>query len=138
MWLRAGCLGCLMAMAVPCHAETDAVEAWKKRIVTRLNASKRFPPEARGLSGVAKVAFGLDRSGKLISRKLTQSSGIAVLDKEALATVGRARPFPVPPPEIDDEGLTLIVPLVFAGRPQIPISYIGKEDAADDARLRAI
>jgi hypothetical protein len=44
----------------------------------------------------------------------------------------------VPPPEIDDDSLTLIVPLVFAGRPQIPISYIGKEDAAVDARPRAI
>jgi hypothetical protein len=35
-------------------------------------------------------------------------------------------------------GLTLIVPLVFAGKPQIPISDIGGEDAADDARLWAI
>jgi outer membrane biosynthesis protein TonB len=29
----------------------------------------------------------LDRSGKLISRKLSQSSGLPALDKEALATV---------------------------------------------------
>jgi len=84
------------------------------------------------------MTFVLDRSGKSISRKLTQSSGLPALDKEALATVGRAQPFPVPPPEKDDDGLTLIVPLVFAGRPQIPISDIGKEDAADDARLWAI
>jgi periplasmic protein TonB len=103
MWLRVGCLGFLIAMAVPCHAETDAVDAWKKQIVTRLNASKRFPLEARGQSGVAKVTFVLDRSGKLISRKLTQSSGLPALDKEALATVGRVQPFPVPPPEIDDD-----------------------------------
>jgi protein TonB len=125
MWLRVGCLGFLITMAVPCHAETDAVDAWKKQIVTRLNASRRFPLEARGQSGVAKVTFVLDRSGKLISRELTQSSGLPALDKEALATVGRARPFPVPPPEIDDDGLTLIVPLVFAGKPRIPISDIG-------------
>jgi protein TonB len=138
MWLRIGCLGFLIAMAIPCHAESDAVDAWKKQIVTRLNASKRFPQQARGLSGVAKVTFALDRSGKLISRKLSQSSGLPALDKEALATVGRAQPFPVPPPEMDDDGLTLIVPLVFAGKPQIPIGAIGKEDAADDARPWAI
>ncbi len=138
MWLRIGCLGFSIAMAIPCHAETDAVDAWKRQIVTRLNASKRFPLEARGQSGVAKVTFVLDRSGKLISRRLTQSSGLPALDKEALATVGRAQPFPVPPPEIDDDGLTLIVPLVFAGRPEIPISAIDKQDAADDARLWAI
>ena len=138
MWLRVGCLGFLIAMAVPCRAETDALVAWKKQIVTRLNASKRFPPEARGQSRVAKVTFVLDRSGKLISRKLTQSSGLLALDKEALATVGRAQPFPAPPAEIDDDSLTLIVPLVFAGRPQIPISDISKEDAAVDARPWAI
>jgi hypothetical protein len=39
---------------------------------------------------------------------------------------------------MDDDGLTLIVPLVFAGKPQIAISDIGKEDAADDTRLWAI
>jgi periplasmic protein TonB len=138
MWLRAGCLGFLIAIAVPCHAETDAVDVWKKQIVTHLNASKRFPLQATGQSGVAKVTFVLDRSGKLISRKLTQSSGLPALDKEALATVLRAQPFPVPPREMDDEGLTLIVPLVFAGKPQIPIGHIGTEDAADNARLRAI
>jgi hypothetical protein len=39
---------------------------------------------------------------------------------------------------MDHDGLTLMVPLVFAGKPQIPISAIGKEDAADDARPWAI
>jgi periplasmic protein TonB len=137
MWLRVGCLGFLIAMAVPCHAETDAVDVWK----TNRHAFERqqeIPLEVRGQSGVAKVTFVLDRSGKLISRKLTQSSGLPALDKEALATVGRAQPFPVPPPEIDDDGLTLIVPLVFAGSPQIPISNIGKKDAVVDAGLWAI
>jgi hypothetical protein len=38
----------------------------------------------------------------------------------------------------DDDGLTLIVQLVFAGKPQIPIGVIGKENAADDARPWAI
>jgi hypothetical protein len=66
MWLRVGCLGVLVAMAVPCHAETAAVGAWKKQIVTRLDASKRFPLGAMGQSGTAKVGFVLDRSGKLI------------------------------------------------------------------------
>jgi outer membrane biosynthesis protein TonB len=60
----------------PCHAETDAVDAWKKQIVTRLNASKRFPLEAMGQSGTAKVAFVLDRSGKLISKETCGKFGL--------------------------------------------------------------
>ena len=80
MWLRVGCLGFLIAVAMPCHAKPDAAGAWKKQIVTRLDASKRFPPEAMGQSGVAKVAFVLNRSGKLISNELRQSSGFQALD----------------------------------------------------------
>ena len=64
----------------PCHAKPDAAGAWKKQIVTRLDASKRFPPEAMWQSGVAKVAFVLNRSGKLISNELRQSSGFQALD----------------------------------------------------------
>jgi hypothetical protein len=58
-WLRIGCLGFLIAMASPVTPKRTPSDAWKKQIVTRLNA------------------------------------------------------------------------LVFAGRPRIPISDVGKEDAAD-------
>jgi hypothetical protein len=33
-----------------------------------------------------------------------------------VAVVERSQPFPVPPPEIDADGLKLVVPLVFAGK----------------------
>jgi protein TonB len=140
MWLRVGCLGFLIAMAVPCHAETDAVDAWKKQIVTRLNASKRFPPEAMGQSGTAKVAFVLDRSGKLISKELAESSGFPALDSAALAMVDRAQPFPVPPSEMEDGRLRLVLPVIFGGRSpsQVPTIDISKEEALVNAKMRAI
>jgi hypothetical protein len=77
MWARAGLLclliatvtPCLIAPVTPCRAETDAVDAWRRQVIMRLMASRRFPPEARQ-GGTAVVAFVLDRSGKLIANKL--------------------------------------------------------------------
>jgi periplasmic protein TonB len=70
-----------------CRAETDAVAAWQKQIFIRLNASRSFPPQAMGQSGTAKVRFVLDRSGKLISNQILQSSGLKPFDLEAVAIV---------------------------------------------------
>jgi len=122
---------------MPSRAESDAVGAWQKQIVVRLNASKRFPHDAMGQSGTAKVAFVLDRSGKLISNELSESSGVKALDLEAVAIVDRAQPFPAPPSDIDDNRLKLIVPLVFAKLPQIS-TEMSKEDAKVNAKLRSI
>jgi protein TonB len=145
MWRRARLLCLFIAVALPCQAETDAVGEWKKQLVIRLTASKRFPLEAIGQSGTAIVAFVLDRSGKLISNEIKQSSGIKALDTEAVAMVERAQPFPTPPPEIDDDNLKLTLPLVFNGRPKIPTESsqipkldISGDNATVDARLRGV
>jgi protein TonB len=142
MRLRVGLLCVLIAVALPCRAETDAVGEWKKQLVIRLTASKRFPPEAIGQSGTAKVGFVLDRSGRLISTKLLESSGIKALDTEAVAIIERTQPFPAPPSEIDDDGLRLTLPLIFRG--DLGMSSLGtpkeveKEEARINAKLRSI
>jgi len=102
MWLRLGCLIILITATIPCYAESDNVAQWKKDISARLVVSRRFPPEARGEAGSARVRFVLDRSGKLVSSWLEESTGSAILDAEALAMIERAQPFPAPPPEVDD------------------------------------
>jgi periplasmic protein TonB len=138
MWLRVGCLGLLVLLATPGHAESDAVGTWRKQVLARLEASKRFlPPGARGQHGTTKVAFVLDRSGKLTSNELAQSSGFAVLDAEALAMVDRASPFPVPPLQVTDEGLNLVLPVMFMG-PSPQEIEINKEEARVNAKMRAI
>jgi protein TonB len=144
MWRRVGLLCLFIAVALPCRAETDAVGEWKKQIVIRLNASRSFPPQALGQSGTAKVRFVLDRSGRLISNELLQSSGLKPFDLEALAIVDRTQPFPVPPPEIDDDRLKFTVPMCFDGKAGMsPLDIrraieIGKEEARMKAMLRGI
>lgn len=105
-----------------------------KKIVDRLTASRRYPPEARKEAGSARVGFVLDRSGTLVSSWLKESTGSPVLDAEALAMIERARPFPAAPPEVDD--LTFVLPVIFsAQRPPTTIApakeaEIRKQDAA--------
>jgi protein TonB len=140
MWRWAGLLCLLIAVAMPCRAETDAVGAWQKQIATRLSAS--FPPRAMAQSGTATVSFLLDRSGKLIWNVVLQSSGIKALDLEALAIVDRAQPFPAPPPEINDAKLKIVADLVFppalTRSSQIPTLDISGDNATVDARLRGV
>jgi protein TonB len=141
MWARAGLLclliatvtPCLIATVTTCHAETDAVDAWRRQVIMRLMASRRFPPEAIGQHGTAMVAFVLDRSGKLISNKLKQGSGAQALDAEAVAIVERAQPFPAPPPELDDDRLKWVLPVDFHGG-----SPISEQEAVVKAKMRSI
>ena len=122
---------------MPGYAQTDVVAEWKKQLSSRLNGSKRFPPEAIGKSGTAKVGFVVDRSGKLISSWLMESTGFPALDAEALAMVDRAQPFPAPPPEADDSRLNLAFQTIFVeGPPQT--STLEKENAAINAKMRGI
>lgn len=54
----------------------------------------RTAAAARYGSGKAMVGFILDREGHVLSRRIEQSSGNAALDREALAIIDRANPFP--------------------------------------------
>ncbi len=47
--------------------------------------------------GAARVAFAVSSSGAVTGVTLAQSSGVAALDKEALALISRAGPCPAPP-----------------------------------------
>jgi TonB family protein len=85
-------------------------------MVARLAKLQRYPTQARGVQGVASVAFTIDRQGKVVSSKIVKSSGSAVLDAEALDLIKRAVPLPPPPAEIADSDLSFVVPIRFAAR----------------------
>ncbi|MCP3369123.1 energy transducer TonB family protein [Bradyrhizobium cajani] len=123
--LLAALLGLLTAF--PSHAQTDApndnVKAWKMRLRAHIASRTQFPPAAMGQTGEAKVTFVMDRSGKLISRTLVESTGSPPLDAAALAIVERAQPFPEAPAELTEPSFSFTVPIVFSGRQfQIPPS----------------
>jgi protein TonB len=140
-WLRASGLGLVIGTLAPCHAQADSVREWEKQIFDRLAGQRRFPPQARGQSGAARVAFTIDRSGNLISEKLIQSTGTPLLDAEAIAMVKRAQPFPPPPPEVDEDKPKFELPVVFDSPPRgtaIDSATFKGEDDMVNAKIRGI
>jgi len=80
------CLLFPIVVAAPSRAQSEAVSEWRQKISAQLQASGQqqasgqlltyahFPPEACGKGGETKVAFVIDRTGKLISSKLLSGS----------------------------------------------------------------
>lgn len=71
----------------------------------------------RGLSNAASgrtvVQFTLDRRGQVLSSSVTQSSGNAALDREALDIVRRANPFPPFPADLAGAQGSFSAPIRF-------------------------
>jgi len=59
----------------------------------RIESVWGYPQAARGLTGNLVVTFGITRDGHLSDLQLTQTSGIAPLDNEAIRAIRQATPF---------------------------------------------
>ena len=96
------------------EAETsEAIATWERSLASRLETIKRYPSRARGEKGVAKVTFRIDRDGHVLSSRVVQSSGSAILDDDALATLRRADPLPLPPTGIADDKLSIVTSIRY-------------------------
>lgn len=88
------------------------------RLATWLARHKRYPAQARRLrqEGTVKVTFTITRSGRVVSKRIIQSSGYALLDQEVQAMLERASPLPRIPSSLDRSSLTITLPVAFALR----------------------
>jgi protein TonB len=93
-------------------ASSMSPATWRGALMAHLNRHKRFPSGAAG-TGVATVAFTIDRSGRVLSSRLIRSSGDAALDAEAVSLPRRSSPVPAPPPNVGGGSITLAVPVRF-------------------------
>ena len=89
------------------------ITEWQLKLITRLQKSKRYPSNARGAQGVALVAFTIDPKGKIIDSRILQSSGSPTLDAEAIATIKRSEPLPLPPPNLSADQLSFSLPIRY-------------------------
>lgn len=89
-------------------------DGWQGRVLAQLEKHRRYPGNARSLrvQGTAYVRFRMNRGGQVLSAAIQRSSGSAILDQAALATLRRAQPLPPIPPEMPDE-VELAVPVEF-------------------------
>jgi len=90
-----------------------AVATWERLLVAQLERHKRYPPHARGKVGEARLAFSIDRGGRVLTSRIVRSSGSAALDEEALALIKRAAPLPPPPAGLPDDRLSFVVPIRY-------------------------
>jgi protein TonB len=90
-----------------------AVATWQRLLVAQLERHKRYPKQANGKVGEARLAFSIDRSGQVLTSRIVASSGSEALDEEALALIKRAAPLPPPPAGLSDDQLSFVVPIRY-------------------------
>jgi len=92
-----------------------AVRRWESALVAHIERFKRYPAEARAhrQQGLAKVAFTIDRDGRVRTSQILQTSGSPELDQESLAMLARAQPMPKPPSQVQTSELSFVVPVRF-------------------------
>lgn len=96
-------------------ASQQAAANWYGRLQAHLESRKHYPraAQSRRQEGVATVRFVLDRQGNVLSATLEKRTGYALLDEESMDLVGRAQPFPPPPPEVTGERIDVSAPIEF-------------------------
>lgn len=99
--------------AAPSSASADkpamSVASWRNLVAARLS---QFPTNSN-MPGLAMVAFVVDRSGRVLSSSLRQSSGDRALDAQAVALPRRASPVPPPPESERGNTITVTTPVRF-------------------------
>lgn len=80
-------------------ASASAIASYRSMISAHIN---RFKRPTSG-TGTAVVSFVVERSGRVVSRNLSRSSGNAAVDAEAMATIARAQPMPAFPAAMSEQ-----------------------------------
>ncbi len=94
---------------------TEARDNYDNALWSAIVKHKQYPriAQMRGWQGEAIVELQIDGNGKLKSKKIIQSSGHEVLDKQALDMVEKALPFPAPPEVLRGSNFSVKVPIAF-------------------------
>ncbi|MBM3351160.1 MAG: energy transducer TonB [Betaproteobacteria bacterium] len=93
----------------------DAKNQYGLALWGAISKHKKYPKIAqmRGWQGEVIIEIQVDGNGHLKSKKVEQSSGYEILDKQALEMVEKALPFPVPPEALRSNSFTITVPVPF-------------------------
>ena len=90
-----------------------AVQRWRQALIAQIERHKRFPSNAKGRSGVVKVAFSIDLDGRLTEVQIVASSGSAALDEAAVDLIRQSQPFPTPPSALPKNDLSFVAPIRY-------------------------
>lgn len=81
----------------------------------RIEEVRRYPPWAKrqGIEGTVYISFVVLSNGASRDIKIICSSDSKILDKEAVATIERASPFPPIPEELNRSFVSMEVAIIF-------------------------
>ena len=91
------------------------IESYSTTLAKAIAKQKKYPriAQMRGWQGEIIIDLEIDGKGNLINSKIKQKSGFKILDKEGMAMIKRASPFPKPPKELESKIFNVIVPISF-------------------------
>jgi protein TonB len=92
------------------------IHTWQAKLLAHLAKYKHYPRGAqrRNKQGVVMLSFSIDRTGRVLSARVVESSGHTSLDQAALDMIHDASPVPAPPNGITQ--LDFTVPVQFTLR----------------------
>ncbi|MDG1995867.1 MAG: TonB family protein [Emcibacteraceae bacterium] len=92
------------------------ISGWQKEVTKKIAKKQTYPRAAlrKELEGRISVEINVDREGNIVAHSVKQSSGHDVLDREVPKLMKRVSPLPVPPADVADSQLTMVVPLAWA------------------------
>ena len=98
-----------LSVVAPAQASDPA---WSRKVSQLITANYSYPRSAqlRGEQGSAKIKIAISATGKVMSVNLVQSSGSAILDREAVRIPMKVGSFPPPPTHNNTE---LVFPITF-------------------------
>lgn len=102
-----------LASAVNAGSVASAMATYYQRVRAHLMRFHQYPTGANGQKGVVRLSFTLGRGGQVLSSRVSGSSGVTVLDAQAMAMMRQAQPFPPMPPEITYATVPINVPVIF-------------------------
>jgi len=107
MFARMTCVAAVLLFALaagPAFGQPPKAHAeYAKHVSSMLLKAAHYPKAAQTTrpEGYAVVQFTVAADGRITSRRILKSSGHAVLDEAALATVDRVGRLPPPPPDMN-------------------------------------
>jgi periplasmic protein TonB len=95
-----------------------AILRWQSGLSAQIARFKRYPAkaQARREEGVVRLAFTIDRNGRVLESRIVESSGSADLDNEFLSMLVRAQPLPKPPGDAQETDLSFVMATRFSMR----------------------
>ena len=98
-----------LSPVAPAHAGEPE---WNRKVAQLITANYSYPRSAqlRGEQGSAKIKIAISATGKVLAVNLVQSSGSAILDREAVRIPMKVASFPPPP---NHATIELTYPITF-------------------------